>query len=227
MSLSTVDLGKPTRRGVRHCPKCGVLNGTRGFVCKNKSCDMMFRKADKWDNVESAEDAVQIATETTVQLYSVKAKDNNYDIRGFVQLPLVQDMEGNLAENVDPIIVIQSARCYVESCSSTILTPAESALVACSHIRAAMMCLKVASCLHINYSILANLGIPEDIKATIAQLAVEADGTIVHRISRTCMVVRCEPTPSHPIGYMHVVFEMKKKEYRYRCACKSFKVSCF
>ena len=37
------DLGRPTRRGVRKCPRCGMLNGTRGLSCKNRSCDMVFK----------------------------------------------------------------------------------------------------------------------------------------------------------------------------------------
>jgi hypothetical protein len=40
-------LGKATRRGVRKCPKCGTVNGTRGLSCKNSSCDMVFKEATK------------------------------------------------------------------------------------------------------------------------------------------------------------------------------------
>ncbi|ESN96050.1 hypothetical protein HELRODRAFT_189088 [Helobdella robusta] len=36
-------LGKPTKRGVRQCPKCGYVNGLRGFQCKNKSCAFRFK----------------------------------------------------------------------------------------------------------------------------------------------------------------------------------------
>jgi hypothetical protein len=37
------DLGRPTLRGIRKCPKCGTVNGTRGNSCKNKTCDVIFR----------------------------------------------------------------------------------------------------------------------------------------------------------------------------------------
>jgi len=37
------DLGKPTQRGIKKCPKCATINGTRGSACKNKSCDVVFR----------------------------------------------------------------------------------------------------------------------------------------------------------------------------------------
>ena len=41
------DLGRRTLRGVKPCPKCGTYNGTRGFSCKNKSCDVVFKVADE------------------------------------------------------------------------------------------------------------------------------------------------------------------------------------
>ncbi|XP_010876425.1 uncharacterized protein C2orf42 homolog isoform X2 [Esox lucius] len=37
------NLGKPTLRGIRKCPQCGVYNGTRGLSCKNKACGVVFR----------------------------------------------------------------------------------------------------------------------------------------------------------------------------------------
>ena len=37
------DLGRPTRRGIRKCPRCGMVNGTRGLSCKNRVCDMVFK----------------------------------------------------------------------------------------------------------------------------------------------------------------------------------------
>ena len=40
-------LGKATRRGVRRCPKCGTINGTRGLSCKNRNCDMIFKEGAK------------------------------------------------------------------------------------------------------------------------------------------------------------------------------------
>ena len=39
------NLGRATMRGVRKCKKCGTLNGTRGYSCKNKSCDVVFKQA--------------------------------------------------------------------------------------------------------------------------------------------------------------------------------------
>ncbi|ELU13840.1 hypothetical protein CAPTEDRAFT_18678 [Capitella teleta] len=82
------NLGKPTLRGVRKCPKCGTLNGTRGISCKNKGCDMVFKEKDR-KRGHSA-DAVKIIT----------------------------DMDGNPAENVDADVLAGAAHCYVDPCSS-------------------------------------------------------------------------------------------------------------
>ena len=38
------NLGRATRRGIRKCPACGTQNGTRGLVCKNKACNLVFRE---------------------------------------------------------------------------------------------------------------------------------------------------------------------------------------
>ena len=47
-------LGKATRRGVRRCPKCGTVNGTRGLSCKNRKCDMIFKEGGKAANSSAA-----------------------------------------------------------------------------------------------------------------------------------------------------------------------------
>ncbi len=31
-------------RGVKRCPRCGTINGTRGLSCKNRHCDMVFKE---------------------------------------------------------------------------------------------------------------------------------------------------------------------------------------
>ena len=68
MALTT--LGKPTMRGIRKCPKCGTYNGTRGLSCKNKTCDMVFKEADK--SKKSSCDAVRLYTGDNGSLFSVR-----------------------------------------------------------------------------------------------------------------------------------------------------------
>lgn len=55
------NLGRRTLRGVKPCPKCGTYNGTRGFSCKNKSCDVVFKAAD--DRKKKTTEACRISTE--------------------------------------------------------------------------------------------------------------------------------------------------------------------
>ncbi len=62
------DLGKATMRGIRKCPKCGVMNGTRGINCKNKACDMVFKEREKKKGHSS--DAVKIMTGSNMQVSS-------------------------------------------------------------------------------------------------------------------------------------------------------------
>uniref|UniRef100_A0A1B6DHN3 Putative treble-clef zinc-finger domain-containing protein n=1 Tax=Clastoptera arizonana TaxID=38151 RepID=A0A1B6DHN3_9HEMI len=45
LKLLFKDIGKSTKRGIKKCPKCGTLNGIRGFACKNKACDFVYRTA--------------------------------------------------------------------------------------------------------------------------------------------------------------------------------------
>ncbi len=40
-----------------------------------------------------------------MQVFSVRLRDRGPDYRGFVQLPLVQDLDGNPAEGVDPAVL--------------------------------------------------------------------------------------------------------------------------
>ena len=130
------DLGKATLRGVRKCPKCGTFNGTRGISCKNKLCDVVFKEKEK-KKCNSVE-AVKIVTGSSVQVFSVRLRDRGPDYRGFVQLPLVQDVHGNPATVVDPAILATAARCYVENCTNRLCMIGMTET--CSHVKAAIEC---------------------------------------------------------------------------------------
>ena len=69
------NLGRPTLRGVRKCPKCGTLNGTRGTSCKNKSCDVIFKEKNS-KKVHNA-DAVRILTGSTTQVLSISVNNQS------------------------------------------------------------------------------------------------------------------------------------------------------
>merc|ERR1712029_747265 len=95
MSNSNVQLGKwrrPTNRGVRKCPQCGTLNGTRGLSCKNRQCDMLFETAVAKRGIHAATRLVVAADEEddvigqNDEVFSVKLKSrSNPEQRGFVR----------------------------------------------------------------------------------------------------------------------------------------------
>ena len=73
------DLGKATRRGIRKCPQCGTINGTRGMSCKNSLCDMVFKESlDKPRRVNL--DACKIITEERLPSEMQNAHSEYVDI---------------------------------------------------------------------------------------------------------------------------------------------------
>ena len=221
------DLGKPTMRGIRKCPQCGTMNGTRGSKCKNKLCNAVFKEIERKSRPIYNADAIKIVTGSSVQLFSVRRQDKGTDYRGFVQLPLVQDIDGNPAENVDPTILAQAAKCYVETCHKTEPTAGQ---LGCSHIKGAISCEQEAQPLTLKNSVLNSLQVPNDTKQAIWLLATETTGPLVQRISKNVMVVKCKPNPKHPLGCLHFVFYETNKhksqpDYKFTCTCKTYRVS--
>jgi hypothetical protein len=221
------DLGKPTLRGIRKCPKCGIYNGTRGISCKNKLCDAVFK--DKGERrKQPAIDAVKIITGSTVQVFSVRLRDKGPDYRGFVQLPLVQDMDGNPAITVDVALLEQNSKCYVDSCLRAMVGDSWTG-DCCSHIRAAIQCNECSVPLTLKNSVLNALDVSNEMKQAIWLLATETTGPLVQRVTKTMMVVKCKVSNKHPLGFIHFAFfEAKKKgkaDHRFQCSCRSFKVS--
>ena len=220
------DLGKPTMRGVRKCPKCGTYNGTRGISCKNKSCDVVFKDREK-KRGHSA-DSVKIITGSTVQVFSVRLRDRGPDYRGFVQLPLVQDLDGNPAESVDPAVLAQAARCYVESCSRN--TDFGVQQEPCTHIKSAIGCEHEAQPLTLKNSVLNSLQVSNETKQAIWLLATETTGPLVQRVTKNIMVVKCKPNCKQPLGFLHFAFFETSRnraapEHKFQCSCRAFKVS--
>lgn len=219
------DLGKPTMRGVRKCPKCGTYNGTRGISCKNKACDAVFKEREKKKG-HSAE-SVKIITGSTVQVFSVRLRDRGPDYRGFVQLPLVQDLDGNPAQSVDPAVLASAARCYVDSCSRNTATPIQAE--PCQHIKAAIGCEGEAQPLTLKNSVLNSLQVTNETKQAIWLLATETTGPLVQRVTKNIMVVKCKPNPKQPLGFLHFAFfetsrNRTQPEHKFQCSCRAFKV---
>ncbi|XP_059145182.1 uncharacterized protein C2orf42 homolog isoform X2 [Physella acuta] len=225
------DLGKPTLRGVRKCPKCGTFNGTRGISCKNKDCDVVFKERERKKG-HSAE-SVKILTGSNYQLFSVRLRDRGPDYRGFVQLPYIQDVDGNPATVYDTSLLIATSMCYVESCnrhetpdSSTNL---KMGMETCVHIRSAIECTQQAQPIGLKNSILNSLQVSNEMRQAIWLLATETSGPVVQRVTKNIMVVKCKVTAKQPLGFLHCAFfeTMRNRQhpyYKFQCTCRAFKV---
>ncbi|KAG1652576.1 hypothetical protein GQR58_026224 [Nymphon striatum] len=228
-------LGKATLRGVRKCPKCGIFNGTRGVSCKNKQCDAVFKEAEQKIKKSVGADAIKVVTESTNQLYSVRVRDRGPDYRGFVELPLIQELD-NASTCDDPnqasaivsatgeiIITHTAAKCYI--CKKTNSNMNDEA---CWHIKAAMNCFVEAVPLTLKNSALETLSISYEIKQAIWCLATESTGPLVQRVSKNVMVVKGKSHPKCNLGFLHFsFFEPSKRQHgtepRFHCSCKEFK----
>ncbi|KAK3725700.1 hypothetical protein RRG08_043114 [Elysia crispata] len=225
------DLGKPTLRGIRKCPKCGTFNGTRGISCKNKQCDVVFKERERKKG-HSAE-AVKIITGSTFQLYSVRLRNRGPDYRAFVQLPYIQDVDGNPATVYDTSVLVAASLCFVDSCNrngnAETNTVMKSGVDACVHIRSAINCVQQAQPLGLKNTILDSLQVNNDMRQAIWLLATETSGPVVQRVTKSIMVVKCKVTAKQPLGFLHCAFyetlrNRQQPEYKFQCTCRAFKV---
>lgn len=207
-------LGKPTRRGVKKCPRCATYNGTRGLVCKNKQCAISLKASEDLADF----DAVQLVTGTVRQVYSVRVKEGVLSGRGFVQIPFT-------AEDVRT----DSGLCFVESCQrsfdNSILKCHEeepngcTRATLCSHIGMALKSRALAQPLELQEEVLERLDIPVEIKSL---LRVYSEGSpLVQMVSREVVAVKCQVSPKQPLGYLHFTFvKGRSKGYdNYHCSC--------
>ncbi|XP_048474671.1 uncharacterized protein C2orf42 homolog [Rhincodon typus] len=216
------DLGKPTLRGIKKCPKCGTINGTRGLSCKNKSCGAVFR--DGVRKQQPSIDAVRIVTGSASQVYSVRLRDRGPDYRGFVELgttEAIQTVDGTVITHV-------TSRCLVPTCFK--VTSQEVSENQCQHIKLAMECHVEATPHTLKSSVLNSLQVSAETKQAIWTLATESSGPLVQRITRSIMVVKCKASPKHSLGFLHVSFHEKARlkgvtERKFYCSCQAFKTS--
>lgn len=218
------DLGRPTKRGIKKCPKCGVYNGTRGMICKNKRCDAVFK--DYADKRKVSLDAVRL-TGIVRQVYSVRVRDRGPDHRGFVQLPLLP------SHDQDKSVLSENALCFVDSCQRLFddsilkcheLEPHNTSLL-CVHIDSAIKSRNMATPVELKREILSSLRVSKEIKTKLWVLATEKEGPLVQRVSRTVMAVKCQVTPKHPLGYLHFTFGCTRGREiydKYYCSCTEF-----
>lgn len=221
-------LGKPTRRGIKKCSKCGVYNGTRGSFCKNKQCAVSLKTSE--DHAFDF-DAVKLVTGTVRQVYSVRVKDTISECRGFVQLPLLQfcsEDNGNMLSDV--------ALCFVDSCQrsfdNSILKCHEEGqndleTEMCNHIKLALNSQTIAKPISFDANMLNHLKIPSEMKDKLRLLAADSDSPLVQRVSKDVMAVKCQVTPKQPLGYLHFTFVKGRSKgcEKYYCYCTEYLTS--
>nr|XP_054766503.1 uncharacterized protein C2orf42-like isoform X1 [Lytechinus pictus] len=217
------DLGRPTLRGVRKCPNCGIYNGIRGLSCKNKDCNIVLRGKGRKGN-QSA-DAIRIITGSSAMVYSVRLRDRGPDYRGFVELPISGEivLQGPDSETMT---LVDVPHCYIGSCQK--LTAQESNQVLCQHVELAQKCTTEAQPLTLKNSILNSLPVSNEMKQAIWLLATETTGPLVQRVSKNIMVVKCKPQQTNHLGFLHFSFSESPKrkgcvEHRFHCSCRQFK----
>lgn len=219
-------LGKSTKRGIKKCYNCGVYNGTRSTMCKNKDCGVILKDSEEKSKVNL--DAVKLLTGTEKQVYSVRVRDMGPDYRGFVQLPLLQTHSDK-----DPNIFSEVALCFVDSCQNSfdnsILKCHEEDQndnnLFCVHIKSALKSQSTASPMKFKDAILNSLCIFEDTKEKLFLIAREKEGFFVQRVSKSVMAVKCQVSPKHPLGYLHFTFirgKGKDAYEKYFCSCEEY-----
>lgn len=215
-------LGKSTKRGIKKCANCGVYNGSRSTMCKNKLCGIILKDSGEKSKIDL--EAVKLLTATEKQIYSVRVKDMGPDSRGFVQLPLLQlstDNENSLFSEV--------ALCFVDSCQNlfdnSILKCHEEDQndnnLLCIHIKSALKSQSIASPLVFKKDVLCSFNLSNDLKENLFLIASENQHCFVQRVSKSVMAVKCLVSPKHPLGYLHCTFLSKNGcSYEgYCCSC--------
>ena len=231
------DLGKATKRGVRKCPQCGTLNGTRGLSCKNSLCDMVFKEIiDKPRKLNL--EACKLITEqgsspcNWTTIFSIRVKDRCPDyLRGFVQIEFDDLTRSEEATEPNPILLqLESVElspvkgtCYVLGCNKRCQT---------AKLGSEEVCIHVLSCVSRNdftesqpftlkHSVLNSMNLSDESKQKIF-LKASSEGPLVQRVTQTTMVVKCDKDQLHPLGYLHTYFFKKTTENshsKFGCSC--------
>jgi hypothetical protein len=227
-----IDLGKPTKRGIKRCPSCNTINGTRGARCKNKKCNIILRDNNiKLVNTSSNlttqiiyqnqnSDAIKLVTDSQLEIMSVRVNNRGNDYRGIIELPTIQDSNGklvsclnvnnNLFEMFDKNelnrLLTVNSKCYIDNCVKQMINKSVANEQPCQHISLAVKCTKEAQPLQLKSSSLSLLEITNEMKTDIMKIACNTPGPLVQRISKETFAVKCVDEEKFPFGYLHVYF---------------------
>ena len=184
--------------------------------------------SDKKSSRNSLE-AVRILTgSSTSNIFSVRVRDRGPDYRGFVEVPIIQGLDGTSDPSLDASFIAETtARCFVEACgchkvalpvdqSSNISNTTDATgqrtkitltiIESCLHIKHAVKCTVDSTPLTLKNSALNLLPITNELREEIWMLARDTPGPLVQRASKITMVVKCKTSNKHPLGYIHCSF---------------------
>lgn len=219
-----VNLGKATMRGIRKCPNCGTLTGTRGFSCKNKNCRFVFRvREGKTSPPEIA--AAKILCNSELQIYSVKLVEGNDSMRCFVHLPIIEGIE-TLQDATEIRVIKQSAAmCYAATCKKPLddIGTITLNLNPCVHTEYIVNCTLEAQPLEIKKEVVKVMPLPEVMRQEIYTMLADTNEYLVHRVTKGTVVVKCTPQVKHPLGFLHFfILEPTKKSKKCKILCDCF-----
>ncbi|KAG7476464.1 hypothetical protein MATL_G00083350 [Megalops atlanticus] len=204
------NLGKPTLRGIRKCPQCGVFNGTRGLSCKNKACGAVFRDGGAAGGRGLKKGGAEV----------VRLRGRGPEQRGFVELALTDTAIATADGTV--LTRVSVGRCFLPACrqgrgqapsapqgrgegpADARPRPPQRPDSPCTHVKQAMECHAQATPLPLKSSVLESLQAPAQAKEDLWQLATESPGPLVQRVSRGTLVVKCHVSDAHPLGLLHL-----------------------
>lgn len=220
------DLGKATMRGIRKCPKCGTLNGTRGLACKNKTCRMLFKLPKEKVAPDPEIDAAKIISNTDLQIYTVKFAYTNDSVRCFVHLPIIEGIEALQDASEVKVIKQSAAMCYASTCRKPLddVGTITLNLNPCIHTHFIVNCSLETQPLPVKQAVVKVMPIPQNIREEIYLMLADDSDCLVQRITKNTVVIKCNPQIKYPLGFLHFsVFEPTKhsKKFKILCDCQS------
>ncbi|XP_041260583.1 uncharacterized protein C2orf42 homolog [Onychostruthus taczanowskii] len=87
----------------------------------------------------------------------------------------------------------------------------------CQHVKLALGCRAEATPLPLKSSVLGAVRAPAEAKRSLWELAAEPTGPLVQRVTKSVLVVKCQASQRHSLGYLHASFGRR----RFSCACRA------
>ena len=185
-------------------------------------------------------DACKIITEQSpsclswATTFSVRLKERCPDhLRGFVQIEY-EDLNNHdeTSHRIANPILLQlesvdlspaKGTCHVAGCPKRGHCSTISEADACMHVQACISQREIndSQPFTVKHSILNSMSIASDWKQTI-WLKARRDGPLVQRVTRSCMVVKCDKDEQFPLGFLHTCFLSGTPDigsHRFGCAC--------